>query len=290
MASDLLRNSRLDLPVLTPSSKEVDLRRIVEIEQFIRDNRPSVVINFAAKTDVNAGESERGNERGDFYRINTTAATELQRLSEQYRFYLLQISSDMCLKETPDNSAPFAETAMPHFIQSDLTWYGYTKGRAEDLIDTRFNATLRMIYPIPIDPPYPLVKVDYARIPIHAYRAGKILTYWDDQHINMSSGDDVRRTIEVLVKERRPGRYQVAAPNITTPYDFVEKLISETFGVHDSVKRSSIETAYAKGLARYRYQNRGGLAVVKTMKELDLSFATTDEIAEAVARAEKKRN
>lgn len=291
IGTEFLRLNKLEAQMIAPRSSELDLRRVRETEAFIRTHRPSVVINLAAQTNVNAGELERGNERGDFYRINARAASELERLSEQYGFFLIQVSTDMGLFKTADNKAPFDEDTKPHFGQKDLTWYGYTKARGEDQIDTGRNAIVRIIYPIPLDPEYPLRKLDYARIPIEAHKAGKALTFWPDQETNHTSVSDLIKVLEILAKERRPGVYHVASPDMTNPHEFISKVIGGVFGNSVTVGKSSIVEAYEKGMPRFRYQQHGGLAVAKTMKVLGgLSFMTTDEIAEAVARAEKKRN
>jgi len=70
--------------------EHLDITDKSALEQFIKEFRPDVVMNFAAYTAVDKAETERDAA----FAVNTTAVEYLAELSNQYNFFLLHISTD----------------------------------------------------------------------------------------------------------------------------------------------------------------------------------------------------
>jgi dTDP-4-dehydrorhamnose reductase len=72
------------------SKKELDITNLEQIESYIINNKPTVIINTAAFTAVDLCESEKDSA----YAVNTIGPKNLAILSKKYDFNLVHISTD----------------------------------------------------------------------------------------------------------------------------------------------------------------------------------------------------
>lgn len=287
MGSSFLVEAEKTHKIEAPDSRSLNLLEPDQVASYLRTIRPRYLINFAAWTDVNKAEEQRGDKSGSVYRINASAVHQLQELSEELDFCLVHISTDMARVVRPGQSAPFDEKSRPHLKPDEMGWYAFTKAMGEYGIDVSKNIVVPIIYPI--RPGYELK--GYLTQAIKAYRDGKKLRYFGDQKMNNTLDSTLNAVILELIQNPRPGIYPVATTDVTTPHALVSKAIEAVFGIKDVVEEVSLKEMIAGGkLASYRYPFDGGLDPSRTSKKTLIKMPTTDDIIELVARAEKKRN
>ena len=103
--------------VVAPTRQELDLRSKDDIQEAIEANRPSILINCAAWTDVDGCEKnpELAKE------INATLPQQLSELSKKVGAHLVHISTDFVFDGKTD--IPYNEKQLPN----PLSVYGKTK-------------------------------------------------------------------------------------------------------------------------------------------------------------------
>ena len=101
--------------------EHLDITDKPTLEQFIKEFRPDVVMNFAAYTAVDNAETERDAA----FIVNTTAVEYLAELSNQYNFFLLHISSDYVFDGK--SHLPISE----EHPMAPESYYGLTKASGE---------------------------------------------------------------------------------------------------------------------------------------------------------------
>ena len=110
---------------ITPlSRKEADLTQPSQIASLIKKDRPNVVINCAAMTNVDACESER--ERAEI--INATTPGILARACTEVGARFIHVSTDYVF--SGETNRPYRETDQP----DPVSWYGETKLRGEKAV------------------------------------------------------------------------------------------------------------------------------------------------------------
>jgi len=114
-----------NIEFLAPSSRELDLTKIDQFESKLERIKPSVIINAAAWTDVDAAESYPELA----LTINANAPAELARLAKSIDSVFIQISTDYVF----DGNAfqPYAEG----HVRNPQTAYGKSKSQGEKNIE-----------------------------------------------------------------------------------------------------------------------------------------------------------
>jgi dTDP-4-dehydrorhamnose reductase len=90
METQRMASSFSHLHFIFTDVEQLDITDKSALEQYIREYRPDVVMNFAAYTAVDKAETER--EKA--FAVNSRAVEYLAELSNQYNFFLLHISTD----------------------------------------------------------------------------------------------------------------------------------------------------------------------------------------------------
>ena len=103
---------------------EADLSRPASVAGLVRAERPAVVINAAAMTNVDVCETERELART----VNADAAGAMARACTEIGARLIQISTDYVF--SGEAGEPYAEDAAP----DPVSWYGRTKLQGEQQV------------------------------------------------------------------------------------------------------------------------------------------------------------
>lgn len=274
-ASGMLGSRFLELfggEFVTPNQSEVDITNPITVKQFIEREKPGVVINFAAYTNVNGAESQRNNKEGDSWKINVEGVRNILDAIDPEKTRIIQISTDMVFSGSPDDPGPYAEDHLPETDSEKLTWYGYTKGEAERLIQEKLGdkATIvRIIYPVRKEF---TKKLDYLRFPLEKYRKeGKLYPLFTDQQVSITFIDEACEALKKIIENKFTGIFHVSSPDTTTPYDLISKFLRKAIGKEINFKKGMVNNPR-------RYPLQGGLNPRKTEKILGTKFSTTDEI------------
>ncbi len=241
----------------------VDLTDMGALYDAVLANDAELVINFAAETNVDRCETEKGRIDGMTYLTNTTAVRSLADACRRSGKVLYQISTDAVFDGT---RGPYSEGARPGPLHRDLSWYGHTKFLAErevsgltDYCIVRISYPYRSAY---------VQKLDFARSILQLYKRGRLYPLFVDQRISPTLIDDVSAALDFLIKRDARGIYHVASRNLTTPFEFGCHLVSTFFSVKNPenvLKEGSVrEVASSKNRApRLIY---GGLKTRKIMR------------------------
>jgi len=107
----------------------MDITKKAEVEQVFRKQRPDVVINTAAMTNVDACESKKG----ECYEINVIGVQHLVEVLEQMsegnkKPHLIHLSTDFVFDGT--KGSPYVETDQPN----PLSYYAFSKAESEKVV------------------------------------------------------------------------------------------------------------------------------------------------------------
>ena len=121
--------------ILLPKRNELDLSDYLTCKKYIELNKPDFVINTGAYTNVDLAEKEKEL----CYAINTTAPITFAKVLKDIGGNLLQISTDYVF----DGNKNFAYKE--HDERNPISQYGYSKAKAEELLEKILNPKNQLI-------------------------------------------------------------------------------------------------------------------------------------------------
>ena len=263
-----------DFKILSPNSNELNLQNEQSISSYLAEHNPDWVINLAAYTDVNSAENQRGDQAGLCWQINVDGVTNLLNNYKSNNF--IQISTDMVFEGSIDNPGPYDEESELPNDYKNLTWYGWTKNRAEKLVSDRGGTVVRIIYPVRAKFKN---KLDYIRGPLVKISAGTMHPLFTDQQISISFIDEVTEGLKTIITGGHHGIFHISS-DTTTPYDLIYKTLEVLGENPDQLRQSSISDFLKTNGPSYRYPTFGGLKSQKTEVELNLHFSTWQTVIE----------
>jgi dTDP-4-dehydrorhamnose reductase len=258
--------------LLTPDEVEFNLLDLKSLKTYISLHQPDVVINFAAFTDVGAGESQRGDKQGLCWRLNVDGVGNLVSALASQSTKLIQISTDMVFSGSDADPGPYSEDRKPEQDQSHVPWYGFTKYQGE-LAAGNESSIVRFSNPVRANFPG---KLDYFRKPLKLFDQEKLYPMFNDQHITISFIDEIALGLQKIIEINTPGIFHISSPDMTTPFAAISYLLAKARHATEVVTPSSV-----KDLGNpVRYPEFGGLSCLATEEDLHLKFSTTHEIVE----------
>lgn len=279
-----------DFEILAPLSSEFDLTDPIKISKYLEEKNPDWIINFAAFTDVNAAENQRGDEMGSAWQINVVGVQNILDAFRSKNF--IQISTDMVFPGNLSQPGPYDETDLPPETPGDLTWYGWTKNRAEKIVRKRGAILLRIIYPVRATFDQ---KTDYIRGPLQKIAEGKMYPLFHDQQVSVSLVGEISETISKIIEFHSEGIFHVVSntsieeishsvyhvsSDTTSPHELIKRVLDE-LGLDSSNLRSSSILDYLKTQTNQsRYPVYGGLKTKKTEDRLGLHFSTWQTVVD----------
>lgn len=268
---DLIASERQPI---TPEVHEVDITDKSSLAAFFQENEKSfdVVINFAAYTDVNGAEKEKGNEKGLVWQVNVDGAGNVAEMAQKHNKFLVHISTDFVFSGSDENSGPYLEDAKLPETSDKIGWYGWTKLMGEKKVKEvggRYSI-VRISYPFRS---HYTQKNDMARKILSLYDEGKLYPMFTDQVMTPTFIDEAVSAIEEICELEKEGIYHLVSSNTTTFYEFASYLLEKARGVKDAVKKGSLKK-YLKESGRTPISRLGGLDSRKTQKELGMKFKT----------------
>ncbi len=222
-------------------------------------------VNFAARTDVDGCEAERGTAEGpsapvappdSAWRMNAELPGWLAEEARDRAVLLVHLSTDFVFDGT---SGPYAEDAAPSPLGPAVGWYGYTKGVGEHRVRASGSrhAILRVSYPFRSSF---AGKTDFARNLISRAHDGTLYPLFEDQQITPTWIPDVAPAVTTLLSRKATGTFHVASPRSTTPLEFGRELLG-AMGLATGPLRSARLAAEPVPAGRAPRPIRGGLSV-----------------------------
>ena len=208
---------------------KVDLSRPEELRTLVRAAPEPVVVNFAARTDVDPIERERSSPdapSGPAWAVNALAPEVVASACRSAGKFFVQISTDFVFDGT---EGPYDEGAARSPFSDRVSWYGWTKSEGE----RRAGQAVPDMAIVRISYPYRASfagKLDFARWMLEKRRQGTLPPLYANQQITPTWVPDVTGALEVIIHRRRPGVVHVTSPEVTTPLEFGRELIGRVEG------------------------------------------------------------
>lgn len=227
------------LKIEAPQAEFVDILNKDQISRAVEDFNPDSVINFAAYTNVEEAENQKGDTNGIAYQINTIGSKNVSEVCRVADKHLIHISTEYVFDGEKMNF-PYIEEDKPN----PINWYGQTKylGEQEVLKTSNKNSVARLSMPYSS---YFEAKLDIARFFLEKLRQNQQVKAIDDQVITPTLVSDIAYALKTLVENEASGIYHISSTNTTTPLDFV-KTIAETFHLNYSLISSMKFDEYNK--------------------------------------------
>lgn len=235
---------------------KVDFTSKEKVLNIVSSSDANVVINFAAYTNVDEAEKEKGDTKGEVYTINTLLPSWLAKSCQASGKKLYHISTDYVF-DGKQQDRPYTEDDSPTPVDS---WYSMTKYFGEQNIlsasdhETNF-AIIRISYP------YSGVykrKLDIARAVVEKLKNNHIYLGINDQKIKPTSVDDIANALFFLINKKASGIYHVAGNYLPkgyiTPYEFAQ-MIAKIFKLDKSLIKPISFSDFSKARIASRPQH-----------------------------------
>lgn len=259
--------------LLLPSRDELDITNKAQVKNLLKEQTPSAIINFAAYTDVNGAEEQRGNTKGVSYAVNAQGPSNIASVINPKETKLIHISTDMVFSGSIEDKGPYSEYHEPDKDSDKVTWYGFTKAEGERAVKSILGEKaiiLRLIYPVRAKFEY---KLDYLRKPLQLFDEGKLYPMFTDQHVSITFIDEACIAIEKIIDNDYKGIFHASSSDTGTAYQLVSYLIEKARGKKNAVKMSYLDEFLKKVDNPIRYPKYGGLKVRETEEKLGISFS-----------------
>lgn len=269
---------------ITPEVSEIDITEEKSVASFFDKNKNSfdTVLNFAAYTDVDGAEKQKGDEKGICWQLNVEGPGYLADSCRKHGKFLIQISTDFVFPGTSENPGPYNEdSALPNSPDT-LSWYGWTKLEGEKKV-FKINpdaAIVRISYPFRAN--YP-TKIDFARNVLNLFDEGKLYPMFSDQQMTPTWIDEAAKVLYLILEEKKKGIFHVATEGVTSPFEFAVYLLEKARGAKDIVKEGSMQE-FLKAPGRTARPRLGGLDTKKTQEILDTKFITWKEAVDELVQ------
>lgn len=210
--------------IKSPSLVEVDILNKDQVLKVMRDFDPDTVINFAAYTQVEEAEKQKGDKNGMCYLINAFGAKNVADTCKVLGKHLIHVSTEYVFDGTKSES-PYTEEDKPN----PINWYGQTKYFGDQyVLESGCLSTIVRIS-MPFSSFYEL-KEDIARFFLKQLKAGNPIEAIEDQVITPTLVDDIANALRVIIDSGSSGIYHVCSKNSITPFEFA-KNIAQTFNL-----------------------------------------------------------
>jgi dTDP-4-dehydrorhamnose reductase len=287
VGSRFLEISHFKNDLHTPRMVELNIMDPAELKAVISSYDFSAIVNFAAYTDVNAAELERGNKDGDSWQINVEGVKNIAEAIKNSgkKIHFIHLSTDMVFPGDKKDKGPYKEDHPVKAELDHLTWFGYTKAQGEKVLREvlRDNfSILRLIYPVRASF---TEKLDYLRKPLKLFDEGKLYPLFKDQKISVTFVDEACFAIDEILLENKFGIFHASSFDTTSPHELISYTLEKTRGKNVEIESMKVDEFIKKtDSPTYRYPKFGGLKVEETEKELRIEFSSWKEVVDKLIK------
>lgn len=273
--------------LLTPSSSEMDISVHEVVMKYVHEHKPQIIIHLAGYTDVTKAEKERDNTRGQAWMLNVEATRSIVEAAEREHTFLIHISTDMVFPGNSTDRGPYPEDHAPEIHAGNLSWYGWTKAAAEEIVTSSSTHTALVRISNPVGNKHE-TRLDYVHKLMNAYEQKKAIALFSDQYLTLTSIQDLAVALEKIIASTLTGMYHISSTNTFTPFELGEYVLKKKYGVDNLIQKTSIEDFLKTPGNATRYPHYGGLDVKKTEQRLGLQFHSWQEIVDEVIQSDTK--
>jgi dTDP-4-dehydrorhamnose reductase len=279
VASRFCDLAKSDFEITSLDEKTLDITDNSAVEKYFAANKFDTVINFAAFTDVDASEADKGNEEGITYKLNVEGPKNLAEYCNENSIFLIHISTDFVFPGTDEMPGPYDEDSILPETSEGIGWYGWTKNRAEFMLQNVSNnyAIVRYGYPFRAAP-YDQ-KRDWARNLISLYNEQKLYPLFEDQIQSVLFVDDLIEPLAKIINGGLQGIFHIASIDTATPFEIGSYLLEKYTGKPVELSEGSM-TEFLRAPGRTPRPRLGGLKVEKTEAKLGMKFKKWREMVD----------
>lgn len=181
-----------------------DITDIAQVEKAVAEYQPTVVINTAAKTNL----EWCAQNKLQTFNVNVLGANNIAQVCDEKNVYFVHFSSG-CILASVDKNDTKVETDIP----APISYYSWTKVWAENLIPFRKSENFQCLILRPRQPVS--AEVNYKNMLV------KMLTFTQfiETPNNGTVIEDLMVWMDKLIKKRVTGVVHVANGGWTTPYE-----------------------------------------------------------------------
>lgn len=224
--SDVIKNAE----VVAVDVEDLDITKLEQVKSVLKEEKPDVVINCAAATNVDG--CEKNQELA--FKINAIGPRNLAMVCEEIGAKLVQVSTDYVFSGVGEK--PLAEFEMP----APYSIYGKTKLAGENFVKELSSK----YYIVRTAWLYGRVGKNFVYTMANLGKTKEALTVVDDQRGNPTNANDLAYHILKLIQTEEYGIYHCTGNGECSWYDFAS-LIMELAGRNCKVNPCTSEE-YAK--------------------------------------------
>jgi dTDP-4-dehydrorhamnose reductase len=203
------------ISTLNPSNyQQLDITNQEEVESVFNTCRPTVVINTAAMTNVDACESHKE----ACWDMNVNAIQYLIEACQKHKTHLIHLSTDFVFD---GESGPYKETDIPN----PLSYYGKSKYEAEKLIQNSQLEKWSIARTIIV---YGVVeKMSRSNVVLWAKSAlekGEPINVVEDQFRSPTHGSDLAKGCLLIAEKKASGIFHLSGKEIISILELVERV------------------------------------------------------------------
>lgn len=244
------------------SYKDIDITNGPEVEQFILDEQPSVIVHTAAMTQVDQCELNKQ----DCYNINVTATRFIIDAAKAINARFIFVSTDFIFD---GNNGPYSEDDEP----APVNYYGGTKLAAENAVmESGLNwAIARTILVYGVAPTTGRINIiSWVKQSLESNITIKMVT---DHLRTPTFVHDLARGIILIIEKNRSGIYHLSGDQQMTPYDMAIET-AKFFGLNEKLIEKSLSPDIKQPAVR---PPRTGFDISKAKKDLGFKPMSFEE-------------
>ena len=228
VGSRFIELNKNNCDIIAPSAKEIDILSKESLIKLAEKENPDYLINFAAYTNVEEAEEDKGNKDGLCYQVNVIGAKNVAEACKKINKRLIHISTEYVFDGTKAES-PYTEEDKPN----PINWYGQTKLIGEQMVLEAGAEVAIARISMPFSAHFELKK-DVARFFLEQLKAGNQIKAIADQRITPTLVDDIVNALNVLIENQASRIYHISSCDSVTPLEFA-KILAEIFNLDYSL-------------------------------------------------------
>lgn len=207
-----------NIELLPYSSSDLDITHYQEVSDELRAQKPDVVVNCAAYTDVDGAEEHRKLAQ----KVNVEAVLYLAELSHELEFKLVHYSTDYVFPGSRLDKREWPEGYPEDHPADPINWYGRTKWEGEQAIRTTTNNHIIMR----VSWLCGQYGSNFVKTMLKLGREKDQLQVVNDQWGSPSFATNIVQNSLALLDAEGFGTYHLSSQGVISWYDFAKKIFA----------------------------------------------------------------
>lgn len=241
-----------------------DLLDSNQLQKSIEEQESDAILHLAAFTDVDGAQKEKGDKKGLCWRLNVEVTRNISRIAQELGTKIIYFSTDFVFD---GEEGPYDEEDKTASKENEISWYGWTKLKAEEEVIASGAKYLVARIAYPYRAKYNL-KLDFVRNMIQKLEADSLYSMFEDQFLTPTFIDNISRALVILIRENQEGIWHVVDNTILSSYHAAQD-VAEVFRFSkDKVKKGSLKGFFKSHPESAPRPRNGGLINDKLNKFL----------------------